>query len=548
MSAEKMTANLLYENKEWKNPDSYYDSKAITEDLQLHVMFRNSGREQEIKAGTVQTIVEQDVFLENTFSKVLLVPLKTDDEIYYRQEIMKDFFENPELIKSMYFIMQKGNTRWKALGKDLYKKNGRESNRGTLITEIQILQLYIANLAQLKELFKQYDKKIHSKGLRALNERLHRCFSDEFVNEAVGFLEDCSYITEGIEEFQEDIEHQGKIVKKYASIKFSCSLTEGLKMDNLRLEDVSTVRKKVTFMNNAKEKLSNFYTDMMDKETKKISDDLVMVEEAKRLEQQVAEYIVQRLEDFSIQYRDFFEQLYFQTAFYRACFNLYQRAVNIGLPICFPKVCGNSNINFCELVEFSMAMFRKTCPVGNTAQMNNKMMFVITGANQGGKSTFARSVGIAQVMLQCGMFVGAKEFESGIFTHLFTHFTRREDSSMNSGRLDEEMNRMNEIIKNLGEDSFIILNESFATTTEEEGSAIEYGITKALLEAGVKILTVTHLLSYARKLYEENDERVQFLAAERKADGERTFKMIPSKPELTSFGLDLYDKIISGGV
>ena len=123
---------------------------------------------------------------------------------------------------------------------------------------------------------------------------------------------------------------------------------------------------------------------------------------------------------------------------------------------------------------------------------------------------------------------------------------------MNSGRLDEELGRMNSIINHLDKASLVLLNESFATTTEIDGSIIAYDIIKALNEAGVKIITVTHLLSFARKMYAETEEKeknnehsdITFFCAERKENGVRTYKMIQSVPELTSFGLDLYSDVI----
>ena len=187
-------------------------------------------------------------------------------------------------------------------------------------------------------------------------------------------------------------------------------------------------------------------------------------------------------------------------------------------------------------------------PVGNTCDISDKMLLVITGANQGGKSTFLRSIGIAQIMMQCGLPVIADQYESGIFPSFFTHFTRREDSAMNSGRLDEELNRMSQIVDHLGESSMVLLNESFATTTEKEGSVIAYDIAKALTEAGVKVLTVTHLLSFAQRIYKEREENqdtgIEFFSAERTEDGKRTYRMIQHEPELTSFGIDLYNSII----
>ena len=119
---------------------------------------------------------------------------------------------------------------------------------------------------------------------------------------------------------------------------------------------------------------------------------------------------------------------------------------------------------------------------------------------------------------------------------------------MNSGRLDEELSRMNRIVEQIGDGSLVLLNESFATTTEKEGAVIAYDIVRALNEAGVKILMVTHLLPFAIRVYDETKDRPEagaaFLSAEREPDGTRTFRMIPHAPEMTSFGLDLFEEII----
>ena len=199
-----------------------------------------------------------------------------------------------------------------------------------------------------------------------------------------------------------------------------------------------------------------------------------------------------------------------------------------------------------NLTELSMGLYNRKAPVGNDCDFADKMLLVVTGANQGGKSTFLRSIGVAQIMMQSGMFVAAKRYESSIFPNFFTHFVRREDTAMNSGRLDEELGRINRIVNNLGKDSLVLLNESFATTTEEEGSVIAYDIIKALGEVGVKVFTVTHLISFAKRMYGEQRQDAAFLCAQRKEDGTRTYKMIVGEPELTSFGLDLYEKVICG--
>ena len=73
-------------------------------------------------------------------------------------------------------------------------------------------------------------------------------------------------------------------------------------------------------------------------------------------------------------------------------------------------------------------------------------------------------------------------------------------------------------------------------------------IARGAYEAGVKVLTVTHLLSFAQKVYAETHDdqetTVEFLSAERLPDGRRTFRMVQHEPELTSFGMDLYEELI----
>ena len=83
--------------------------------------------------------------------------------------------------------------------------------------------------------------------------------------------------------------------------------------------------------------------------------------------------------------------------------------------------------------------------VGNDVDADGKSLVMITGANQGGKSTFLRSVGLAQLMTQAGMFVGAQSLRVNVCDGVFTHYKREEDETMESGKLDEELARMSAI-------------------------------------------------------------------------------------------------------
>jgi DNA mismatch repair ATPase MutS len=154
---------------------------------------------------------------------------------------------------------------------------------------------------------------------------------------------------------------------------------------------------------------------------------------------------------------------------------------------------------------------------------------------------------LSQLMMQAGMFVPAASFSAGLRRSVFTHFRREEDAAMNSGKFDEELRRMSDIVDRLGSDSLLLFNESFAATNEREGSEIAGQIVRALLAGGVQIFFVTHLYEFVRSLYDEGNPAFRFLIAERRMDGERTYRMVEGVPAGTSFGRDLYERVFGPG-
>jgi DNA mismatch repair ATPase MutS len=181
--------------------------------------------------------------------------------------------------------------------------------------------------------------------------------------------------------------------------------------------------------------------------------------------------------------------------------------------------------------------------VGNDANADHKDLLMITGANQGGKSVFLRSMGLAQLMMQCGMFVPAESFCANGCRALFTHYKREEDATMKSGKFDEELGRLSAIVDHISPDSMVLFNESLAATNEREGSEIARQIVSALLDRHIKVLFVTHLYELARGFYERGMTNAIFLRAERLADGTRTFHLTEGEPLQTSYGQDVYREV-----
>jgi DNA mismatch repair ATPase MutS len=105
-------------------------------------------------------------------------------------------------------------------------------------------------------------------------------------------------------------------------------------------------------------------------------------------------------------------------------------------------------------------------------------------------------------LAQSGIFVAAESFSANMCAGLFTHYKREEDATMKSGKFDEELSRMNDIVGNLVPGSMLLFNESFAATNDREGSEIAKQIVSALLEGNIKMFFVTHLYEFAHGIFE----------------------------------------------
>jgi hypothetical protein len=241
----------------------------------------------------------------------------------------------------------------------------------------------------------------------------------------------------------------------------------------------------------------------------------------------------------------FFEMLLEELAFYVGCLNLHARLGAIGGPFAFPIVdtAESQTLGYRDLYDVNLALRGAKRPVGNDFDADGKTVIIVTGANQGGKTTFLRSLGAAQIMAQAGMFVAAGQFRTSLAGGVFTHFKREEDASMKSGKFDEELKRMSEIVAALVPRSLLLFNESFSATNEREGSEIARQIVTALFERGFRIVFVSHQYAFTHEIYRRGIAAAAFLRADRQIDGSRNFKLVEGEPLSTSFGEDVYHEV-----
>lgn len=524
-----MKALLLYPTSEFVGKRSYENRQDIVKDLNLDVIFRAASRELSSLQDS-KVIGKEDPYIIDIMRKIMLIPLSSEEELVYRQQIIKDVMDSPELIVKLYRIAKdacEDIKKFKENAKE--QKNKHLDNIGTALSSYEILQQIIHHMGILDELLTQTESVPTSLGLKTFYERYFTEFSKEYMELLLDTMHDLEVFLNG------------------GAVKYSAQLGPGMKQMQIKLHSLipSGYQKRKRTEEPSGTTTIKWYQKLFQSNTIVMKEE-VLLREAHSVENAIFTYLMEFFEEFIKEMVEFFEQLHIATAFYVGCYQLKERMCRFHLPYCMPKVVASKTkeFQFGGLYELSMALLMQKLPTRNDLISKDQWLYIITGANQGGKSTYLRSIGIAQVMMQCGMFVAASGYESNLYDNLFMHFTRREDSAMNSGRLDEEMKRMDGIVRAVTKDSMVLLNESFATTTEKEGSMIAMDLVKAFYEAGIKICMVTHLLQFANDMYLLHPAHAMFLSAERKENGERTFKILEHAPSATSFGLDLYDEII----
>lgn len=236
------------------------------------------------------------------------------------------------------------------------------------------------------------------------------------------------------------------------------------------------------------------------------------------------------------------QSLSFELGFYCSCLNLYQHMQRLHLPWVFPVPCDRNPapLRLSNLVDLGLGLQNQSCPVGNEIHFDDARLCIISGANQGGKSTYLRSLGCALLMMRCGMFVSATHFESKVPSCILSHFSQADPQETVNGRLDEELHRFSDIIDQLDPHAVLLMNESFSSTSETIAQGIASEIIPALYDRGVQVVFVTHMFAFAQSLAAHPFIQARFLRAVRSDDGSRSYKLICSPPEATSYGMDIY--------
>jgi len=497
-----MKAFLMYPAADFDSERApVWNEAALTRDLGLERVF-------EAMAG-------DDDFLREVAQRVVLTGETEIATILYRQAILKDALKYRAVVREIYDIAVEAIERER---KDYY---GRFSKypEAVLSGAVRRLESLVESLKALRRIVETEGEKFDSAGFQRMFAMLRQELGPAFFDEVRGHLRELKF-------------RDGVLV--------SVSLGRGLKGTNYVLRKAAKGKWRwlrplgacrdgrgyTVHIHPRDQAGGRFLGELRARGIVSVANALA----------QSADHII-----------DFLKMLRAELAFYIGCTNLHDELARKAHPTCFPMpvALGERRFSCAALYDPALALGVAGTIVGNDVTGDGKGLVIVTGANQGGKSTFLRSAGSAQLMMQCGMFVPAVSLSADVCDGLVTHYKREEDTTMKSGKFDEELSRMNEIVEHLSPNAMLLFNESFAATNEREGSEIARQVVRALVDKGKKVFFVTHLYDFAHWFYEREAANTLFLRADRAADGRRSFKLVEGEPLQTSFGEDLYETIFS---
>ena len=476
---------------------------------------QHDGLERDLELETLwSAMAAGDEFLFETAKRVVLSGLRDQEAIVYRQSVLADCVEHAPTIRELYGLAiealayeREVGSLWASAGPDVI-----------LHRSVRLLKLYVQAMRRLRQIAEEQLERFGSDGFRRFFATLREELADDYLEAVEGHLR--------------DLEFRRGLVE-------SAALGKGDKGERYIVHEPPREprwRERLPLVGNRKAQEYSFELHPRDESGARALSEI----RGKGINQ-IADAVARSADHV----QGFFSMLRLELAFYLGCLNLRARLDQKGEPTCYPQPVPESELSLAAegIYDVCLTLHLDDTVIGNDVDADRKSLVMLTGANQGGKSTLLRALGLAQLMMQSGMFVGARSFRAGVCAGLYTHYKREEDTAMEGGKLAEELRRMSEIVDRITPHSVLLCNESFASTNEREGSELARQVIRGMLDKQIKVLFVTHMYDLAHTFHAQQLDTALFLRAQREPDGRRTFKLLEGEPLPTSYGQDSYRRI-----
>ena len=417
-------------------------------------------------------------------------------------------------------------------------------NTESYLESITEIELYIASISTLHEGFSEIADKVKSDAFKTLAKRINDLVCSEYYSELNTKL---SELTNRVR----DIKSVTIGVNLDAQLRPSSAGVLSINPESFRSGDVLDKILRLNFKDDEYTCIANLIPfSKKQSENQRTALSLAFNSAINDVYKQSLRSWKKIVQSFVLENTDFLLNLMPEIEFLVKGTNLMRTLKEKGLTLCKPEIVTDKNIFVAnEIYNPCVALKVDDEIITNDVEFKDDIMiFVLTGPNRGGKSVITCAIGLAQAMLQLGMFIPATSATISIADGIYTHFPTGADDTIDKGRLGEECARLRDIFEDVTHDSLVLLDESLSSTGSYEASYIAAEVLAGFSRIGCRCLFSTHLHELAAEIDNINARtapdggtKIDSLVAGIE-DGKRSFKIYRMKPDGKSYARDIADK------
>lgn len=439
-----------------------------------------------------------DVKKRNRFLSVISDLTDDKNEILYRQEVLKDFENNPDLLDQIISL----STRFEELrvsqkdaGKDEYRLNATgtassAASKNILGAQALCLKRALLFVKAYGELLTKYDLK--SNGLSSLLSACKELYENPEYSKLITF---CSkyenFSASGYWDYKFILSDEGRI-EEYALI------------DHRYIHVTDPDLKKKGFSLFKKTEETNYPCAHVNPSKDGLFESLAIASfsDLSKLFGNISEQIFSR-----------FGAIGQELVFYDVALKYIKALSEKNIPLCYPTFTTDKSITIKNLYDLYLLMSK---PSSSDVIPNDFMLgqnnggLLVFGNNGSGKTVYLRSIGTMQLLAQAGLPIPCESAEISLFSQLATQFSESEKEfceGNDAGRFEQEVRELAAMVDTLKENSLVFLNETFQSTAYAEGAEGLYYLLKHFSSLNIRWILVSHLRQI-EEMFEPNEASV----------------------------------------